>query len=204
MSLIKKFDFTKHSDKLSFTYKIWYDLEKDYDFLYLISSYDGENWNIIETPAGTDEDTAGNNYGWGYNGSSGNEGLWIKESVDVSRFAGAEVYLGFMYLTDAGVNGEGALIDDIYIPETGYYQDFEDGLDDWEADGFVRVSKQIPQSFELALIRLGSQPSVEKLVLSNSNEVEIELKANESIVLVIVGTSRYTHQPAVYNLETMK
>ncbi len=203
MTLTRFFDFTEYEGDISFTYNIWYDIEEDYDYLYLVTSPDGEDWEIIETPSGTDDDPSGNNYGWGYNGFSGDGGEWINEKVDLSEYAGQEVYIGFLYLTDAGVNGEGALIDNVYIPEIGYEQDFENGVGDWEADGFVLVSDQIPQSFELALIRLGSETSVERLALSPENTVEFEMEAYERVILVVVGTTRYTHQPAVYNLSVI-
>ena len=200
MSLVRKFDFTEHTGDINFTFKIWYDIEEDYDYLYLVSSIDGENWETVETPIGTDENSVGNNKGWGYNGLSSGEKEWIKEIVDLSEFAGEEVYLGFVYLTDAGVTGEGALIDDVYIPEIDYFEDFEGKAEGWEADGFVLVSQQIPQTYELALIRFGSETSVENLELSEDNKVEFEVSANERVVVVIVGTTRFTHQPAVYNL----
>ena len=200
MTLTREFDFTDHDGEISFTYKIWHDIEEDYDYLYLVSSYDGEKWDTIQTPSGTDDDPSGNNYGWGYNGLSGDGGEWIKEIVDLSQFAGEKIYISFLYLTDAGVNGEGALIDDVYIPETGYFQNFEDGIGEWDADGFVLVSDQIPQTFELALIRFGSETTVEILELSSENTAEFEVSAYERVVLVVMGSTRYTHQPTVYEL----
>lgn len=203
MFLQRKFDFTKLSGEINISFKLWFDIEADYDYLYLISSLDGEIWNFIETPLGTEFDPTGNNYGWGYNGLSDGDGQWAKETVDISQFAGKEVYLGFFYVTDAGVNGEGALIDDIYIPEMDYFEDFENGAGDWEADGFVLVSQQIPQTFELALIRYGDETIVERLHLDEENSVKFILNAGERAVLVVVGTTRYTHQPAVYSLEAI-
>ncbi len=50
MSLTRTFDFTHNSGPLSLTYWTWYDLEKDYDYLYLTASTDGENWQILKRP----------------------------------------------------------------------------------------------------------------------------------------------------------
>ena len=204
MTLTKEFDFSEIEGNLNFVYRIWYDIEKDYDYLYLVVSTDGENWEIIDTPSGTDEDPTGANYGWGYNGFSGDDGIWIKENVDLSEFAGQKITVGFMYLTDAGVNGEGALIDDVSVIQIGYFEDFEDGAGDWQADGFALVSDSLPQTFEIALIRFGTQTEVEILQLSETNEVEFDVAADERVVIVIMGTTRFTHQNAVYTFEIVE
>jgi hypothetical protein len=48
MTLAQTFDFTGHSGPLTLTYWTWYDLEKDYDYLYLTASTDGE-WGDLTT-----------------------------------------------------------------------------------------------------------------------------------------------------------
>jgi bacillopeptidase F (M6 metalloprotease family) len=93
MSLTRSFDFSNVSGPLSLDYWTWYDLEEDYDYLYLSVSTDGENWQILTTPSGTPLDPTGNSYGWGYNGRSGggDTAQWIEESIDLSQFAGQVV-----------------------------------------------------------------------------------------------------------------
>ncbi|HKJ26943.1 MAG TPA: hypothetical protein VJ965_04865, partial [Anaerolineales bacterium] len=71
MTLTQKFDFTGVEGPLTLSYYTWYDIETDYDYIYLLSSTDGEHWEILQTPSGTDEDPSGNSFGWGYNGLSG-------------------------------------------------------------------------------------------------------------------------------------
>jgi bacillopeptidase F (M6 metalloprotease family) len=68
----------------------WYDLEEDYDYVYVEASLDGKQWQILTTPSGTPDDPTGNSFGWGYNGVSGG---WIQESVDLSQFAGQKVHI---------------------------------------------------------------------------------------------------------------
>ncbi|NJN43735.1 MAG: hypothetical protein HC806_02680 [Anaerolineae bacterium] len=122
MTLTQQFDFSDHAGALTLSYWTWYDIETDYDYVYLLSSLDGENWQIITTPSGTAHDPSGNSYGWAYNGQTRG---WIQETVDISQLAGQEVYLRFEYITDAAVNGEGFLLDDVEISEIGYQTDFE-------------------------------------------------------------------------------
>lgn len=201
MTFTRSFDFTNHSGPLTLSYWTWYDLENDYDFLYLVASTDGENWQIITTPSGTPEDPSGNSYGWGYNGQSGNGPEWIQENVDISQFAGQQVQLRFEYVTDAAVNGEGLLLDDIAIPETGYFTDFETDDGGWTAEGFVRINNQLPQTYRVSLIKLGDQTTVEKYTLRDDNLLTLPLEFSESVdemVLVVSGTARFTRQPAAY------
>ncbi len=95
MTLTRRFDFTGQDGPLTLDYWTWYDIEEDYDYAYVLASEDGENWETLFTPSGSAEDPTGANFGWGYNGTSGNGPEWIQESVDISKFAGKEVYLRF-------------------------------------------------------------------------------------------------------------
>jgi bacillopeptidase F (M6 metalloprotease family) len=70
---------------------------------------------------------------------------YIQESVDLSQYAGQQVTLRFEYITDAAVNGEGVLLDDVSIPEIGYTTDFENGDGGWDAQGFVRCKIRLPR-----------------------------------------------------------
>lgn len=208
MTLTRRFDFSNYTGKLTLRYWTWFDLEKDYDYLYLLASEDGENWQILKTPSGTDEDPSGNSFGWGYNGRSGGgqTATWIQETVDLSDYAGREIYLRFEYVTDAAVNGEGFLLDDIEVPEVGYFSDFETDEGGWAAAGWVRIQNILPQTYRLALIRYGNDTDVEYLELSPSQNLEIPLKIGgeiKEVVLVVTGTTRYTRQPASYQVEIL-
>jgi immune inhibitor A len=206
MTLTRTFDFTNNSGPLTLTYWTWYDLEKDYDYLYLTASLDGEKWQILTTPSGTPDNPSGNNYGWGYNGLSGNGPEWIQENVDLSEFAGKEVQIRFEYVTDSAVNGDGFMLDDIAVPEIGYFTDFENGAGDWQANGFARIRNILPQLFRLALITKGQETTVQKFELSANNSLDIPIQIGNTVrelVLVITGTTRYTHQKASYTLSIL-
>jgi hypothetical protein len=203
MTLTRTFDFSDHDEPLTLTYWTWYDIERDYDYLYLLASLDGKKWDMLNTPAGTMLDPTGNNFGWAYNGVSGDDGnpRWIQEQVDLSQFAGQEVQIRLEYVTDAAVNGEGFLLDDVAIPETGYFEDFENDDEGWEAAGWVRIQNILPQNFRLALITFGDTTSVEYIPLEADVSAEIPIHiggAVDEVVLVISGTTRYTRQTAPY------
>jgi len=207
MLLTKTFDFRDHTGPLSLSYWTWYDIEEDWDYVYLEISLDGKTWEIIKTPSGTEEDPIGNSYGWGYTGLSGSDGVWVQEVVDLSAYAGEEVYIRFEYVTDGAVNGEGFLIDDIAIPEIGYATDFEMDDDGWEAEGFVRIDNVIPQTFRLAMIESGRNPQVTYLNLEPGNTLDIPVSIGgdvDDVVLVVTGTTRFTRQKAIYQFQMIE
>jgi hypothetical protein len=202
MTLTQAFDFRDQTGPLTLSYRTWFDIEENWDYVYLVASTDeGKTWEMVLTPSGTAEDPIGSNYGWGYTGLSGTGNGWIEEEVDLSSFAGQEVLLRFEYVTDAGVNGEGLLLDDVRIPEIGYFSDFETDDGGWEAAGFVRIQNQLPQTYRLALISMGDSTQVEYLTLEVDNRAEIPLTFGDGVdevVLVVTATTRFTRIPAAY------
>lgn len=201
MTLTREFDFTNVSSPVTLSFRTWYDLEEDYDYLYLEVSEDGEHWQIITTPSGTGENPSGNSYGWGYNGATNN---WIQEDVDLSQYAGRKVQVRFEYVTDAAVLGEGFLLDDVSVDAANYQSDFEADDGGWTAEGFSRVQNIIPQTFRLTLMTKGSDTITVKAIELNSDqtiEIPFSLKDGEEATLIVTGTTRYTRKNTTYQIE---
>ena len=198
--LTREFDFTDAHGPLTLQFWTWYELEKGSDFVYLLASEDRNNWSFLETTSGNAvNEVAGTQMGFGYSGIN-RRYEWSRQTVDLSEFAGKRVTLRFEYVTDMSQTGEGFLIDDLSVLETDYRADFEDGPNGWESEGFVRVSNTIPQQFLVSLLRGGSPVAAEHLTLDASNGAIVNLDAGEEIVLVVMGASRHTRQPASYSL----
>jgi hypothetical protein len=203
MRLTQAFDFSGTSGPITLTFQTWYDIERDWDYVYLMASEEGQDWEFIETPLGTDHNPTGNNYGFGYtNVTRGSE--WVEESVDLSAYAGKEIFLRFEYVTDAGVYGEGMLLDDISIPALDYFTDFENDNGGWEAEGWVRVKNVLPQTFRLAWIEFGADSTTVEYIpvgVNNTAQINMDLPEDgEARVLVVLPTTRFTRQPATYTL----
>ena len=146
---------------------------------------------------------SGNNYGWGFNGTTGD---WIEENVDLSDYAGQKVQLRFEYVTDAAVNGEGLMLDDIAVPAVDYFTDFESDDGGWQAAGFVRMENKLPQTFRISIIKKGASTSVENLVLDASQTGSIPLSIGsgvDEVIVVVSGTTRFTRQLAQYNFRVV-
>lgn len=200
-TLTKSFDFSDYDGPLSLTFYTWYDLEEDYDYVYLEISEDGETWQILETMSGTIEDPSGNSYGWGFNGTT--EG-WIQEKIDLSDYSGKEIQLRFEYVTDAAVHGEGMVIDEIAIPEIGYSTGFEEGEDGWQGEGWLRMNNLLPQTYRVSLVKFGENIDILPIPLGDDLSAEISIEIGDDIdhvVLVISGTTRFSRQKAPYRFQ---
>ncbi|MHC1784037.1 MAG: hypothetical protein AB9891_15000 [Anaerolineaceae bacterium] len=201
MTLTRTFDFTAVSSPIKLNYWVWYDLEKDYDYLYVEASEDGETWKILKTPSGTDENPSGNSYGWGYNGVADG---WIEESVELSDYAGKAVQIRYEYVTDAAVNGEGLLVDDITVEAVGYQTDFEEDTGGWESAGFIRIQNKLPQTMRVSVVKVGDTTTVEPMLQDENGKGSMVLDFDgglERVYLVVSGTTRFTRQEALYRFE---
>lgn len=204
MTLTQEFDFSGVTAPIQITYRTWYDLEEDYDFAYLAASTDGKSWQILNTPSCTTNNVSGNSYGCGYNASTNG---WIEESVDLNQFAGKKVQLRFEYVTDAAVNGEGLLLDDVAIPAINYFSDFEQDNGGWQPAGFVRIENALPQTYRISIIKQGASTTVENLTLDAGQSGSIPLTIGsgvDSVTLVVSGTTRFTRQKAQYQFRLVK
>jgi hypothetical protein len=200
MTLTREFDLTNVSGPVNMSYAMWYDLETDYDYVFLEASTDGQTWEILTTPSGTGDDPSGNSYGWGYNGQTNG---WKTEEVDLSKFAGKKVQIRFEYVTDAALNGEGFLLDDVRVDAINYQSDFEADNGGWEGAGFVRVENILPQTYRLALVVKGDTTTVTQIQLNpdQTADIPLSLKSGEEALLVVAGTTRFTRLPAAYQIE---
>ncbi|MBN8654801.1 MAG: immune inhibitor A [Anaerolineae bacterium] len=199
MTLTREFDFTNVGTPIELSFRTWYDIETDWDYVYVEVSEDGETWEILTTPNGTGTDPSGNSYGWGYTGVTGD---WIEQKLDLSTYAGKKIFVRFEYVTDAAVNGEGFMVDDITVEAAGYSSDFEADEGGWVAEGFVRVQNILPQTFRLALIKSGDS-SVTMIPVNpdQTAEIPISLGSGETAYLVVSGTTRFTREVASYQIE---
>lgn len=201
MRLSQEFDFSGVVGPIELTFKTWYDIEEDYDYVYISATTDGVNWEILPSRNCTSENPSGNSYGCGWNGQTNR---WIDESVNLSQFAGQKVTLQFDYVTDAAVNGKGMAIDEIAINAIGYFTDLENDAGGWEAEGFARVQNRLPQTFAVSVIRNSNPITVEHYYVDAGEDLVLESEIGEdveSVIVVISGATLITREKATYILE---
>jgi len=199
MTLTRQIDLSRAGSDVQLSYKAWFDLEADFDYVYLEVSRDGRIWQILQTPGGTDLNKTGSNYGFGYNGQSRG---WRLETVDLSEYRGEQIWVRFEYVTDAAINGEGFVVDDIQIPAIGYFENFETGDGGWQGAGFTRIRNRLPQKYLVTLIEFGKETRVTPLAVQSDGRISIPLDFGSSprAALIISGATRYITTQATYQL----
>ncbi len=190
-------------------FSAWYELERHYDYGYVTVSTDsGTSWTTLEGRTTTRADPQGQNLGHGLTGVSGapdveaeqgTPGRWAREQMDLSAYAGQEILLRFWVVNDAGQNAQGLLLDDLRIPELDYQDDVEQGMNGWEAVGFVRTTGRLPQTWALRLVRAREAGiTVERVAVDAQGQATVRLDAGERGILVVSGTAPLTTTPATY------
>ncbi|WP_235924811.1 immune inhibitor A domain-containing protein [Neobacillus sedimentimangrovi] len=125
-----EFDLT-NATNAKFTYKANFEVEYDYDFVYVNAIIDGQE-TLIDTIG--DENTAG--------GMETTNGKWMDKEYDLSAFAGKKVKLAFDYVTDGGLAPEGFAMDELKLIVDGN-EVFADGAEGTPAvtlDGFIQTN----------------------------------------------------------------
>jgi immune inhibitor A len=185
------------ASEVTLEYEIWFEIEKDWDYIYLEASVDGgQTWRIIETPASSPENPIGNSFGPGY---SGNSDGWVKESIDLSAYQGEATGIRFQYVTDDAVNASGGCVRDLSISVDGV-----DQVDsEWVANGFVFTKNLVRQDFQVQLITKGDDPRVRQVNLDADNFGQITVQPpgeREQLILAVGSLADKTRQPASYSI----
>jgi len=204
MRLSRSFDLTFADESITMNFWTWFDIEKDYDYLYLNVKDEDGRWHNLVTPSCTREDPTGANFGCGYNGKS--EG-WVQEEVDLSAFAGQVIAIEFEYITDAAVNGEGFVLDDVSIEAIGYQEGFENGAAGWEADGFALIQNELSQRMGISVLDRNNPTEISPIIQAFPANIKIPIDEKENgdpVILVLNGLTQYTHIPAEYSLRVSK
>lgn len=198
--LTRAFDLSQ-VEKATLTYATWYDIESDWDYGYVeVSTNGGTSWTILQTPHSATTNPSGNAYGPGYTGASNG---WLEESIDLTPYTGQEILIRFEYVTDDAVNRPGWTLDDLSIPEIGFTDDVETGLNGWQAEGFVRMDNVLPQRFAVQVVEIGdSLTTAQPLSLDETNFGTLTIEdlgdTVERAILIISGITPVTSQPASY------
>jgi immune inhibitor A len=188
--------------------EMWWDIERDYDYGYVMASRDGLKWEILPGRYTVTDNPAGNSFGPGYTGignaDDAGEAQWASEEFDLSAYAGAPVWLRFEYITDDGITGPGWLVDDVRLPAIDYEADFEQDDDGWESEGWLRTDNRLPQRWLVQVLTFADDKLVDiqrMMMDGGQNEFTIAgLNGDRYAILAISGLAPITTQPATYTL----
>jgi len=127
-------------------FRTYYEIETDWDYAYVeVHDLDTDTWTTLpglyttttlpqpqdnpNTPAGRepmDYYAAGE-----WNALTGFSPGYYEEQMDLTPFADHNIDLYFVYWTDGAYNEQGFYLDDISIPEIGFFDNVESGADGW-------------------------------------------------------------------------
>ncbi|MFF2011100.1 immune inhibitor A domain-containing protein [Streptomyces sp. NPDC058195] len=150
-TLSRSVDLTGKS-KASLDLAGWWDIEKDYDFLYTeVSDNGGASWTAID---GTANGKAIPRDASDKPALTDVSGAYQNLSYSLDAYAGKKIDVRFRYTTDGGTGGIGFAADTISVTADGavIFSDNAEGDDNgWTAKGFSRVgdsfSKNYPQYY---------------------------------------------------------
>jgi immune inhibitor A len=181
-------------------FQAWYDLEDQFDYVYLSASSDGgRSWRVLPGLHTTSDKATGNNYGPGWTGSSGS--TWVDEEVDLTQFAGSETLVRLEYVTDQSYNGQGFALRNVSVSQIGLD---EGGAVEapWQSEGWLRVDAPVPERWNLRLVRwtpTGVQVEPVPVAADGTATFALDAAATRA-TLVIAPTAPRTVLPADYTL----
>jgi hypothetical protein len=110
------------------------------------------------------------------------------------------VLLRFEYVTQSPYSGHGWAVDEIAIPELGYFYDVDSGDGGWTGDGFVRTRQAVDQDWAVYLLFPGE---VRKLQIADDGSTGARFKLNAErgpATVVIVAMAPRTKVEGTYKL----
>ncbi len=208
--LTRGFDFSDVSPDadLTMTVRMWFDIEEDYDYGYVLVSPGGRKWDILPGRRTTTENPSGNSFGAAYTAQSAPSRLarapaWIEETFDLRPYAGERVSIRFEYVTDDAVNAPGWFIDRIEIPAIGYESSWADEADGWESEGWLLTDNTLPQEWlvQILVFHKGTLAAFERVPVDSDGSARIDLDGldrESEVVLAISGLTPVTTEEAHY------
>ncbi len=186
-------------------YWAYVDIEQGYDFAYVsVSTDDGRTWQplVAENMQGLEAEDNPADSALAERFYTGELHAWFQERVDLSAYAGQEILLRFEYVTDLILTYGGFALDNIAIPEIGFFDDAGSDGAGWTAEGFVRATAVIPQQWHIQLITFeGDMPVVELVALADGRTAVFTAPANaKSPILIIAASAPDSLQTANYQL----
>lgn len=207
MQLEREVDLSGTS-QATLNYDVYHDIEAGYDFAYVSVSQDGGvTWQGL-TAANMQGLAEGDDPGdaaFAERFYTGQSRQWLHEQIDLTPFAGSVIRLRFSYITDPILTFGGLALDNISIPEIGFYDDAESDAAGWQTAGFTRAPATLPQRWHLQLITFeNGVPQVTMLELQDDQTLAQAVDLNQSggeAILIVAASAPMTLEEALYRLE---
>jgi hypothetical protein len=164
-SFYQSFDIPAGGATLEFW--TYYEIEGDWDYGYVeVYDQDMGEWYTLDAPGTVDyvahgqdnpvtpdgrEPTAYEAAGR-WHAFTGYSGSWMPVSMDLTPFAGHSVDIYFTLWQDGAFTLQNMYVDDIAIPEIGFFDDVEAGEDGWTSTGWIVTDGILDNGFSVTVI----------------------------------------------------
>jgi immune inhibitor A len=195
----------RNVEDATLVYDVYADIEQAYDFAYVSVSLDGGNtWFPLEAPnmqgLAPDDDPSGSALADRF--YTGRGQTWLSETVDLTPYTGQEILLRFEMVTDPILTYSGMAVDNISVPEIGYFDDGE--KEGWTAEGFSLMTSSLPQSWHLRVITFpDGRPLVTEVPVSEDGQAAFVVSSDigeQLPILIVAASAPMTLEPASYEL----
>jgi len=199
-TLIARADL-RNLDRASLSFRIWHDLEPNFDYVYLAISPDGgRSWQLIEADGMSSANPTGNSLGFGYTGRSGNGDFaqWLDQDVDLSLCAGHECLVAFLSVSDDAIQHAGTAIESpLVLAGNGSPVTVQ-----WTSTGWARVGQLLPQAWVVSAIEMANDQAT-LLPLSvddNGRASHVFSQGVERAVVAVSAGTPFTLQRGAYEI----
>jgi hypothetical protein len=161
------FDIPAEGATLSFY--TYFEIEEDWDYGYVeVYDHNTGEWCTLESqqttntlpfpqdnpnvPEEREPRTYFNNGTW--NAFTGESDGWLKVDMDLQQFAGHTIDLYFRSWQDGAFTLQMMYVDDISIPEIGFFDDVESDQHNWEVENWVRSDGKFPNSLSACTLKV--------------------------------------------------
>ncbi|MDQ3932524.1 MAG: immune inhibitor A [Actinomycetota bacterium] len=205
--VVREADLTRASAPiLQFGY--WYDLEEDFDYVYLQVSEDGgSTWTNLDCVCRSRQtDPNGSNEGNGITGKSGVDAVsgttgatprWEQAAQDLTAYAGKRILIRFLYDTDDAANNPGFTLDDVSLTDHGggiwELEGFESGpgafLTGEEEKRALVIDPIVDNQLVLQFVKVGAKVGVERVATAQQGRALVASGAMDAARTIAIFTS---------------
>jgi hypothetical protein len=205
--LTGRYDLTElaQGTPLTLTAEMWWDIETEYDYGYVLASRDGEHWQFLTGRHTTTENPSGNALGPGYTEVSGDSPnrspQWVTEEFDITPFAGGPLWLQFSYVTDDAVTLPGWFVADVQLQgPAGPLSPLASG---WSSEGWLYTDNVLRQQWLLQLLEFDGNTltGVRRIPVDAGGNATVEiddLGRGRRAVMAVSALTPITTEPAFY------
>jgi hypothetical protein len=188
-------------------YSTYFKLSRAFGFGYVVISTDGgQTWSGLVTENMKGAEPGDDPYDFALTDRfytvTAPGGSWVDERIDLTPYAGQTVLI--RWESDSGDRDTGFAIDNICIPEIGFFDDVETEAAGWTSDGWLRVTAYIPQAYYLTLLTFADGAwAATPVALDELNAASLIVNSGEhDAYLIVAAIAPQSQQPTAYTIVT--